>query len=150
MTIARSERAHEFTAKDSAFLGVYPANLPWLKRISQAFEMWRLNSIKIEWRPSVGTGSAGTAALGCDWGSSESSASVTKPTRDMVLRCTPCIDTPVWRPATLTVPSSMLRARMQPWYDTGVAKGPLTIQADVSAGGGEVWVHYSVTFSGTC
>lgn len=114
----------------------------------------------MEYRPLVGTQTAGAVAIGMDWSATEVTVEGDRlvrvgaaPTRDKALACTPCVDTAVWQ----RVPSMILpgdKLRQKAWYS-------LTKAAAIDAAGyvdvvptttdtvGEVWLHYTVELAGT-
>lgn len=146
-----------------------PENFSWLANMAKAFEQYRWNSMAIEYRPAVGTTTAGLAALGFDWASQEVAIGedgllglTAEPGKKDVLAHSPNSDGPVWSRLSLSVPSARLQSRA--WYVlpkdltkqtlVDYAPGVLVAYANgtASSGGstlGELWVTYSITLSGT-
>lgn len=147
---------------------LHPSNFPWLANLAKVFERYRFVTLQLEYRPLVGTTTAGSVAMGVDWTTS-SMALVSSPTgqlylkgykaadRTDILALTPSADTPVWqRIPRIAVPSGLLQSRL--WYDTSTPGSGAVIPdyapgyvASVSSAdkAGEVWVHYKVHLSGT-
>lgn len=162
VVLARSERLQD--VKDTGVgLALHASSLPWLANLAKAFDLYRWLSATLEYRPLVGTTTAGAVALGFDWSAKTAQVKedgrlymVGAPTRDNVLACTPCYDGPVWqRGVRLVLPSDKLQQKR--WYDASKADvethpGYVTV---ISTGTtkdavvGEVWLHYRVCLAGT-
>lgn len=151
VTLARSEVIGELQSADAGKGYVFtmsPPSFPFLKTLSQSFQLWRFNSVRVEYRPMVGATVDGSVVFGVDGGHK----TVSKTSRAEVLALSPVQDTPVWKAGMLSVPQSALRTKQ--WYDTtDTSDIPGVIQAFVVGAGtkvvGELFLHYSVTFSGT-
>lgn len=157
VVISRSGVIHTFAAKDAKTVVLEPSSLPWLKNLAKCFERAKWLAIEVEYRPMVGTTTAGSIAVGVDWAYSSSTAEIglAAVSRDAVLACTPVMDGPVWERQRMTLPASRLQSRQ--WYcidsATGSivdrAPGTLLLHTTADAAVGEVWLHYRVSLSGT-
>lgn len=137
--------------------------------MAKIFERYRFLSLAFEYRPLVGTQTAGSVTMGVDWITASLTMDYDDETDDIVLTSptvvskpdilalTPSMDGPVWqRTKRMTVPKSMLQNRL--WYDSSTpgqgavipdyAPGYLASMSTESSYG-EVWVHYKVHFNGT-
>lgn len=157
----RSERLVD-VGKDAKSLLFHPANFPWLKNLSKAFDMYQWLRVVIEYKPVVGAMTDGATAVGFDWSTQDvkfadkdgklHSVGVT-PSRDAALACTPCFDTPVWQVKSLVLPADKLQQRL--WYSLSMSEnlaavpGALVFASTKDAATGEIWVHYKVRLSGT-
>lgn len=163
VVLARSERVQDVT---NTGVGVvfHPSSFPWLKNLAKAFDLYRWLSVTLEYRPLVGSTTAGAVALGFDW-SAKTVPTVERegrlevaaaPTRDGILACSPCYDGPVWQRATrMSLPAA--RLQQVRWFDltstgTDSAPGYFSVIATGTADKavvGEVWAHYKVVLAGT-
>lgn len=154
--------------KGAATVALHPMNFPWLKVLSGVFERYKFLKLNLEYRPLVGANTSGSSAFGVDW--MTSSVSVEKrdglyrvfsdkastATKATILALTPSVDTPQWqRVPRVVVPKSLLQSRA--WYLTTTptdatiydwAPGYLASFFS-NKDAGEIWVHYTVHFSGT-
>jgi len=112
--LQRSERLDDVSAVcvDKA---VHPFSFPWLAGLVKAFDLYRWPSVTVEYRPLVGTTTAGAMSICFVWSSRTTSVVVgvtvaaTASTRDGILACTPCMDGRVWQRAiTLSLSTSHL------------------------------------------
>lgn len=168
VSVGRSELLAEITTGSDGKVGsskvLAPLNLPWLVNVAKAFERVRWNSVRIEYRPAVGSTADGTVAIGFDWGSSSVSATdgswtlVSAVDKASVLATTPNVDMPVWQKGQITIPASRLQSRA--WYELPASsisnlfdEAPGTVvwaaQSAASKTVGEIWIHYRVQMSGT-
>lgn len=166
VTLVRHEFLEDVIAGKGKSLVLAPGNFSWLKNVAKAFERYRWQFLHLEYRPAVGTTTAGTVALGVDWSDSSVTADEVgqlrlsaDPSKASVLACTPNVDGPVWSAVPrLPIPPNRLQSRA--WYDIpsdlskaseifDVAVGSLVCYASGSGTVGEIWVNYSVTLSGT-
>nr|QQM16281.1 putative coat protein [Wifsystermes virus] len=160
VTISRSERIVDVGTEAQALV-LHPSNLPWLKNLSKAFDMYCWHKANIEYRPVVGATVDGAVAVGFDWANQSATVdsagmlrSTIAPSRDVAMACTPCFDTPVWQAKTMPLPVTKLQSKR--WYDCGsttageyagaIIYGPKVAKDKVP---GELWVHYTVTLAGT-
>nr|UUW06590.1 VP3 [Cat Tien Macrotermes solemo-like virus] len=157
VVVSRSELL-DTVSTDPTSLLLHPDNLPWLKNLAKAFELYRWISVVLEYRPLVGTYSNGAIAMGADWGTQSAkldkgklvSSKVAAISREAILAMTPSVDTPQWKPvARLPLPTTRLQGKR--WYDCATADGPGYV-ANISTTNkdcGEVWLHYKVHLTGT-
>lgn len=135
-----------------------PEQWPWLKGLSKSFDRWICHSIRLEYKPAVGTNTAGRVAFGIDWDSNKE----TQPNwKNYVMTLTPLIETPVWQGTAFNLPPSRLMSRrsyalrkkstdstpddfdLNPGWLCWWASGKTT---DVY---GDLWICYDVTLFGT-
>lgn len=159
VTVTRRELL-QISKRTGTVLAIAPHNFTWLKNISKVFGMIHWVSLSFEYRPMVGTTSAGAAAMGVDWGSNEVKSQkwqnyldAEDVDRGKILALTPSYDGPVWQPCrSMPVPASLLHARM--WFDIqaidsfNTAPGYLVFLSTVD-NAGEIWVYYTVQLAGT-
>jgi len=145
----------------AAGVALHPSNLPWLKNLSKAFDMYRWLAVRLEYRPLVGTTKDGAVAVGLDWATSDVAyvqqgelfALTTAPTRDQALACTPCFDTPIWTVKEITAQQDKLRQKN--WYSLSKVTAESTTATVLYAKSGdvakpgEIWLHYRVILGGT-
>lgn len=129
---------------------------PWLKGVAKSFDRVTWHSLRIIYKPYVGTNTTGSFIIGVDWDSGTSKA----PTYASVSAFTPVMEVPVWQSGVLVVPSSKLMTKKsyvcnraaddkQPddIYQPGQLCWTTTPASD--AGYGHVWAEYDVTLFGT-
>lgn len=135
---------------------IRPDSFSFLKGISKSFERFRFNKCRIYWKPAVGTTYGGMVAIGMDWDFSDSASQ----TRADITSYTPSQAFAVWSDTESTpmvLPPNRLQTRA--WYltsgttfDGGVGRLKLAASGEAVPAGktlGEIWVDYSVQFSGT-
>lgn len=149
---------------------LHPSNYPWLKSLAAVFERYKYLKLDLEYRPLVGANTNGNVALGVDWTTDSQTVSKVGATfvvdsdhyraasRSTVLALTPSVDTPLWqRVPRVVVPRALLQSRA--WYNTAAPASGSSNPYDFAPGflaaiatakdSGEVWIHYTVHFSGT-
>lgn len=164
--IARSELLHT-TKKAGVTTLLHPSSFPWLKSLAKVFERYRFVSATLEYRPLVGTTTAGSVTMGVDWMTSTVklalnengilTASLKAIDKTGILALTPSVDCPVWqRVPRVVVPSQLLNTRL--WYNASAPAADSDVENFVPGyivslstndTDGEVWIHYKVHFSGT-
>lgn len=131
-----------------------PDGFTWLKSMSKLFERYRFHSLLIEYRPLVGTQTAGAITFAVEWVIA-GSPDKTK-TRQVIASFTPCMDGPVWNAMNLRLPANQLQSR--PWYSVQPGSDPLEggpgtlwwqYNVPPATDSGEFWVTYDVTLQGT-
>nr|QHA33870.1 putative coat protein [Atrato Sobemo-like virus 5] len=160
ITVKRAELFCEITAEakgttSASNNGIWPTTevLPWLQKLSKNFSQIVWKSIKIEYRPAVGTMKDGSLVVGIEWNDD----GIT-PTKASVQNCTPNFQTPVWQRKEMVLPSSRLQSRKffsLKSTDLGVDRmpGSLVTFLSCSAGTGkqyfgDIWLHYHVVLMG--
>lgn len=135
---------------------IHPKDLAWLGNVAKGFDRYKIHSLKYHWRPSVGTTTNGSFAMGVDW---DSNVDATKDTYKKTMALSPVFDSPVWQSGTLTLPSNKLQSRKE-YFLRGDSK---TSDFDMSPGYillvtegapnnttiGHVWAEYDITLFGT-
>lgn len=135
------------------FVDLLPDNFTFLGTVWKAFERYRWHSLRIFYKPAVGTTASGLVSYGIDY-------TITKNNIDRaaIAALTPNVSHALWNDSTkrpLVIPASMLQSRT--WYlasGDAVDKcaGRLCIAASGATGVqfvGEIWASYDVTLSGT-
>lgn len=157
--LRRKELVTTFTAADKAAdlfaaAKLRPEEMTWLKNVSKAFEKYQWVSVKMFWKPAVGTTVGGLVSLGMRWEETEAIPSK----RTEIVSHTPNRTHAVWEDGEglpLVIPSDKLQTRR--WYLIG-AKGPDGGPGQVEVGVstsethkllGELWVEYSIRMAGT-
>lgn len=131
-----------------------PKNFTWLKTLSKAFEKYQWVSLKVMWKPAVGTTVGGLVSMGMRW--EETTQDPSK--REEIVAHTPNRTIAVWEDGEkmpLLIPPSRLQTRK--WYlmdDDGSDGGPGQVELGVSTSEvnkllGEVWVEYTIRMAGT-
>lgn len=164
IVISREELVRSLTVKASKtsaidYFDLLPENFEYLKQISTAFERVQWMSCQLFWKPAVGTTFGGLVTYAVDW-DSDLGANVG---RAKLSAYTPVVSHAVWQDSQktpLVLPPSRLMSRT--WYLFSHSSadvvdkqpGRIGIAADCSASNsdvllGEMWVRYSVKFSGT-
>lgn len=163
MMISRRELIAEVTlaATKSDVYGMVelrPDKFHFLKGLAKSFERFRFSKMRIYWKPAVGTTVGGMVGLGVDW---DFSTTTSNQTRADISSYTPSQCFAVWadtEPKPLVLPQNRLQSR--PWYltsgttfDGGVALLKYAASGEANASSartlGEIWVDYTVQFSGT-
>lgn len=131
---------------------IVPDTFPWLKGVATSFEKVKWHSMKMYWKPAVGTTEGGLVTMGVRWESGKVSDN-----RVTVAALTPSATGAVWEDGEkrpLVVPPARLMTRA--WYIIGAKDsdaGPGTLEVGVTGSPGkvlgEVWVEYTVTLAGT-
>lgn len=133
-----------------------PANFPWLKGISANFERFVANSMRIYYKPAVGTATDGLIVYGVDWNPDNGGNT----TRSGIQQLTPVNDHPLWqdsRGQPLILPKSRLQTRKE-YLLTSTQKSDSSVgylaynagpKTDVVKFYGELWVKYDISFFGT-
>lgn len=165
IVISRSELLATTTSTPTA-TSLHPSSFPWLKTLAKVFERYRFVSVALEYRPLVGTNTAGSSSMGVDWMTN----SIKLMLRDdglhphlgtadksTILALTPSVDGPSWqRVPRLNVPSNIINSRL--WYNAKAPAKDEDVESHVpgyvaymstSDNAGEIWVHYKIHFSGT-
>lgn len=144
-----------------------PSSFTWLAGLAKSFEDYQWQSLRIWWRPAVGTSTSGMIAYGVDWNFSSAGNKTCKllhvesPKRNQVVALTPSADHAIWQDTTsrsLVLPANLMRTRR--WFVLGTEKadlapGQLAYAATSDAAGaggkflGEIWASYSVRLFGT-
>lgn len=131
-----------------------PTSLSWLKKLSKAFEKYQWMSVRVFWKPAVGTTVGGMVTLGMKWEHTDQ-----KPAkREEIVALTPNRTLAVWEDGEkqpLVLPAARLMTRK--WYILGAKeedKTPGFIQYGVSTSEvnkllGEIWVEYTIRMAGT-
>lgn len=131
-----------------------PSEFAWLKSLSKAFDRVIFHSMEIEYRPYSSAMNSGSVTIGVDW-----NYSVTTPTKDSALACTPSTYTPVYVAKKMILPSSQLMSRKS-YILTSSSKvekaerSPAQLLVVASSDkasliAGDLFVKYSVTLQGT-
>lgn len=140
----------------AASLDLVPSSFPFLTGISTHFDRVRWNSMKISYRPAVGTVYGGLITVGVDW---DSNSKIDSRSKAAVL--TPNFTTALWsstesRPMVLPKDRLMTRNWYTPSSSDSAEKGPGRIwyvadgKSDSSVQTlGELWISYSVVMEGT-
>nr|QRD99878.1 MAG: capsid [Culex impudicus luteo-like virus] len=126
--------------------------LPWLGKLAANFEQIEWHSIKLVWKPAVGTTFNGSVVIGVDW-----NANTTEATRAKAQAAVPHIDTPIWQKGVMVLPQNRLQSRKTYVLgaDSKVDQGPgvVLFTARVSAPDrevflGDLWLDYKVRLIG--
>lgn len=151
---SRRELVMSITDSKPVTIGLHKNKLPGFAKLAGIYERVQWHSCKFWWVPMVGTTQSGAVTYGVDWDGSTSYET----TRQQIALLTPSASHAVWCDTSnepLILPASRLSSR--PWYITQVGYTPgdmdvapafLVVKSDFASGGGEIWVEYSVTFSG--
>lgn len=153
--ISRTELLASIKGKDSlkSSVELAPKNFPWLKKVSGGYSNIIWYSVKIFWKPAVGTSTNGSIVIGVDWGHDIAEGDIT---REKVQALSPMLELPVWQAGkSLTLPSAKLMSRK--FYDLiGTAilaldRSPgnvlISLIADATSTEkfyGDIWVTYKV------
>lgn len=141
---------------NSGYFTLNPLQFPWLKGVANSFDKFKFLSLKIHYRPAVGTGVAGALSFGIDWDSQ-----LKDPVDySYVSSLTPVNDVPVWQMASMVVPSNKLMSRKEYFVhgnakidDIDTAPGYLVYSSTATATAklviGHFWADYDIVFSGT-
>lgn len=138
------------------WVDIHPDNFSLLKNVAKSFERMRWNSVKIFWKPAVGTTFGGLVTVGIDWDLSSA-----KTDRQGISAYTPSQSFSVWQDTQsnpLVLPPNRLQSRQ--WYtregnvqqDRIPAKICWAVDASSQAAEvmlGEFWVEYELILSGT-
>lgn len=143
----------------SGYLQLNPSSFSFLKSVGKAFNRSRWSSLKVYYKPAVGTTWGGLVSMGFMLDSDQS----VDVTRTNVVAMTPSCTNAAWmdtEPRPLVLKGSQLRTR--DWYFhndadlKNIDKGPGTLywaldgtNATAAMTVGEVWLHYSITMQGT-
>lgn len=157
----------------SSTLFLSPFAFPWLGSLSKNFERYQWLKLALHYIPDVGTTKSGSIAVGVDWGATNPTVEgepgplgrcglrlKKDHTRAQVLGLTPSLVTPLWKPATMIIPTNMLQSRK--WYEAPTAAATSSNAVDLGPGFlvyfasaesamtvGDVWADYSICFGGT-
>lgn len=142
----------------AGYVAMLPSSsvMPWLQKISIAFDRIEWLSAKLLWKPFVSATTSGSICFGIDWNSSVTDV----PNRAKTQACTPVYESPVWQSGTLNLPKNLLMSRKSYTLSGGSAVDRQPGQLvwclagyDAIASGtkvyGEIWIEYSVRLSGT-
>lgn len=158
MRLAKSEILASVTAGSDGqvknSIKLFPSSLALLNAVYSAFERLKWVSIKIYWKPAVGTTEGGLVTYGIDW----DFTSLTPADRAKVAAYTPTHTNAIWCDTTnqpMVLPSSRIQGRA--WYTPlsgdDVDKGPGALvyvaQGPANKNLGEFWMDYVVHLSGT-
>lgn len=134
--------------KDSGSFDLCPSSFPFLKGLSANFELYRWTKMEVQYKPAVGTNTAGAVTIGVDWSNKK-----TKKTRPEISALTPMMDTPVWQMSKLTLPSSRLQTRKEYILESDDVNdkqpGALLWKSSSSSAVGDLWISYTVHLFGT-
>lgn len=127
--------------------------MPWLHKLSSAFDRIEWITATLHWKPFVGTTTGGSVAFGVDWNSNTGST----PTRAQVQASTPVYESPVWQSGSINLPKRYLMTRAVYLLEASSKcdKMPGTFiwavagAASSNSALGEVWITYKVRLSGT-
>lgn len=116
--------------------------LTMLDSLSQVYSRFVLHSVKVEYRPQVGTSKDGLTVVAVDWNPTDT------PPDDAKLRVMqPQIRGPVWQPGEMTLPAMQLQAKRN--LLTGDQVFAFQIGGIVGTGDmGEIIVTYDVSMMG--
>lgn len=128
-----------------------PGSFTWLSTVSKPFERFCFESLALEYRPLVGTTSAGAVTYGVAWEKEPSSPL----TRAKIAALTPVQDHPVWQSSRMPLAPKLLRSR--PWFQVAQTESldsyPGVVHANYNARPaapqGELWVRYTIRLQGT-
>lgn len=131
-----------------------PGQMTWLKTLSKAFEKYQWLSMKLMWKPAVGTTVGGLVTLGMRWDETHQNPT----NRTDIVALTPNRTHAVWEDGErlpLVVPTDKLQTRR--WYiigDKDSDGGPGQVEVGVSTSEkgvllGELWAEYTIRMSGT-
>lgn len=142
----------------SGNVDILPSSFPFLKGVSKSFDRIRWNSIRLYYKPAVGTTYGGLVSFGMDWDWATNTTD-----RATVNSLTPNFSCAAWhdsesRPMVLPPNRLQSRAWYTPngdanWVDKGpgriryAADGTSDTSKDVTLG--EIWIKYSCTMQGT-
>lgn len=133
---------------------IVPSSIALLNSVYTAFERLKWLSIRIYWKPAVGTTEGGLVTYGIDWDFQQNDPK----DRAKVAAYTPSHTNAIWCDSTsqpMVLPSSRIQARL--WYTPlsgdDVDKGPGALvyfaQGPANKSLGEFWIDYVVVLSGT-
>lgn len=135
-------------------IDLVPGEFSFLKGISGSFERYRFEKLHLFYKPAVGATVGGMVSMGADW-----TLKYTQPTRAKISGFTPNMTSAVWQDTEtkpLVLPKTRLQSRQ--WYvpegdaeDKGPARLLYAVDSAEAKGKtvGEIWVAYTVKFSGT-
>lgn len=148
--ITKTELLVSVTKSEAASFHIQSTNIPTLKRLSKIYERVKFHSLRIFWKPAVGTTESGMVTYGLDW---DFHGLVSE--RAFIAQYSPSASHAVWCDTTqrpMVAPASRLQSRA--WYrnnnaDTvDAAVCDLVYKSDHQRGGGEFWITYSCTLQG--
>jgi len=127
------------------------SGIPRLDAFASIFELYRLASLRVEYRAAVGTTVNGMVHIGIDFDAND-----TPTTTAGVAGLNPVMSIPVWKDSQMSVPVD--RANKAMWLYTGINPTGVThpdlgkalacvIANSASQVIGEVWLNYEVEFS---
>lgn len=162
--VRRKEFIATLTGSQKSFVSTLSvAAFPWLKKLGAAFDRVIWHSMKIIWKPAVGTTTDGMVCYGVDW-ASDPKKGPSDYTRQAALNYTPVADHPVWQSneSGLVLPVSKLMTRKEyyvfidssrdsPPDNFDLAPGILVaiVDSSLSKTFGEVWIEYDASLFGT-
>jgi hypothetical protein len=131
------------------------SGIPVLDSIAKTFDRYRISSICIHFRTSLGTTNNGSIVLGVDWNADNNPPAFPEGIESFY----PNIRGPVWKDLDLPIPSDRLMSRTFYKIPTGTLQGvvlfdcaPFQFHAGIECEAtyqiGEIWVSYDVTFDG--
>jgi hypothetical protein len=139
------------TANTSVNLRFLPGAslLPRLDQFAALYDLYRINSVEVHYRPAVGTTANGIVHMGIDYDASDTPTTISD-----ITVLDPSVSVTVYREARIRPEISRLQ-RLK-WYFTtsgGTANavaGFLCSIISPLASSGEVWCKYDVTFTSPC
>lgn len=164
ITLNRSELLTKISipvtlASNKGKIDIFPSSFSFLKNISSSFDRLIWNSLKIYYKPAIGTAYGGLVSVGMDWDFIADEID-----RKAISSLTPNISTAAWQDTEtkpLVLPQSRLQSRKYYFPNNtkagDVDRGPGrlhwavegTSNKDSGTVLGEIWATYSVTMQGT-
>jgi len=125
------------------------SGMAYLDNMAKSFERYVVNSITINYNPSVGTTTDGTIYFGVDF-----NVASLPTTKAQLVTHWPGIKTPIWKPITFNIPKQKIQTRTMLFTDTStstdVDKVPfalcLWVVGVAKAAVGEIYATYDVQF----
>lgn len=125
-----------------------PSSFPFLKSLASSFELYKWLKLEVQYKPAVGTQTAGAVTFGVDWSNKK-----TKQKRQEIASLTPMVDTPVWQMAKMTLPPSRIQTRREYILEASDVNdkqpGALLWASTASGSVGDMWINYTVQMYGT-
>lgn len=155
--VSRREYLSEvFMQTDPYAVELVCSSFPWLNGLSKSFDRVKWHRASIIWRPCVAATTNGSIVIGIDW---DSNQGTNKADYGWISCLTPCMESPLWQPAVMNLPTAKLQSRKEyaiRAYDKAPdifdrAPGVLIAMATGSTKSvaGHIWVEYDITLSGT-